>query len=60
MPHKHTVRGMGGRTQVTRHSRCTGLLLAALIWGVARAAFVNIRLTPCPFRKNSILQKNLA
>jgi len=21
---------------------------------------VNIRLTPCPFRKNSILQKNLA
>src|SRR5262245_1769063 len=39
MPNKHKMRGMGGRSQVTRRSRCTGLLLAALIWGVARAAF---------------------
>jgi len=39
MPNKHQVRGRVGRTQVTCHSRCTGLLLAALIWGVASAAF---------------------
>ena len=39
LPHKYKVRGMGRRTQDTRRSRCTGLLLAALIWGVVRAAF---------------------
>ena len=39
MLNKPKVRGMGGRSKVTRRSRCAGVLVAALIWGSASAAF---------------------
>src|SRR5262249_57706235 len=39
MLNKPKVRGRGGRSKVTRRSRCAGVLVAALIWGSASAAF---------------------
>src|SRR5262245_34911782 len=39
MLNKPKARGMGGRSKVTCRSRWAGVLVAALIWGVASAAF---------------------